>query len=256
MNKLGLSSLFHDFGKIAVHEDILHKDGKFNDEEFEMMKIHPILSLYYAMKNGLDFQIAMTCAHHHETPLGEGYPFSIDGNQISLYSAILNAVDQIDALKAPRIYRNPPEYSLSKVRSIFEENISSQRINPEIGEFILENTFPVLEENGFSQSILDIDNENISSRDFTDEMRKFIGFCIGHNSFYGPRKEISPSLRNMIENPQLTPFKDTSQIYQEIGFALQRSYSKMQTHNMRGLFKRVTPTIFEKYLPDDGIKRI
>jgi PAS domain S-box-containing protein/putative nucleotidyltransferase with HDIG domain len=112
-------ALLHDIGKMAIPDSILNKPGPLNDEEWDVMKKHPV----YArdMLAAIDFlQPAMEIPYcHHEKWNGDGYPRRLKGNIIPLSARIFSVVDVWDALRSDRPYRNawPDE----KVRHYIKE---------------------------------------------------------------------------------------------------------------------------------------
>lgn len=104
-NVLREAALFHDIGKIGITESILNKPGKFSDEEYELMKKHPVIgSEIVSSFDHLQLH-AEIVRHHHERIDGSGYPDGIKGSAISLESRILAVADTFDALTTNRPYR-------------------------------------------------------------------------------------------------------------------------------------------------------
>lgn len=107
VNKIYLSGLLHDVGKIYMPEHLLTKKAHLTDEEYEIIKNHSIYS-YNLIKNiaGLD-DIAEFVKYHHENYDGTGYPCKLRGDQIPLISRILKVADSVDAMLSPRAYKKP-----------------------------------------------------------------------------------------------------------------------------------------------------
>lgn len=107
VNKIYLSGLLHDVGKIYMPEHLLTKKAHLTDDEYEIIKKHSIYS-YNLIKNiaGLD-DIAEFVKYHHENYDGTGYPCRLRGNQIPLISRILKVADSVDAMLSPRAYKKP-----------------------------------------------------------------------------------------------------------------------------------------------------
>lgn len=105
LEKLRISALLHDVGKIAVNDAILNKPGALTDEEFEIMKSHAqkgykIMSQIPAMKDYLPgIQL------HHEMLNGAGYPLGLKGDQIPLQAKIISVADTFDAMTTDRPYQ-------------------------------------------------------------------------------------------------------------------------------------------------------
>jgi HD-GYP domain-containing protein (c-di-GMP phosphodiesterase class II) len=104
LETLRISALLHDVGKIAIDDSILKKPAALTDEEFEIMKTHPvkgykIMSQIPAMK---DFLPGMYM--HHEMINGKGYPQGLTGDQIPLQAKIVSVADTFDAMTIDRPY--------------------------------------------------------------------------------------------------------------------------------------------------------
>ena len=118
------AGLVHDIGKLLIPINILNKKGKLSDEEFALIKKHPLWG-YKALVNSSSLkQIAKYILHHHEKWNGSGYPEGISGNDIPLISQILSISDAWDAMLSKRSYRD----SLSRKEAIkeIEKNKGSQ----------------------------------------------------------------------------------------------------------------------------------
>lgn len=100
-----VAGLLHDFGKLRVLDEILHKQGKLDDTEFSQMKHHPVdtrLALHWCFK---DSPIVDWAANHHERLDGTGYLHRLTGDQLDLLSRILAVGDIFQALAQNRPYR-------------------------------------------------------------------------------------------------------------------------------------------------------
>jgi len=108
VNILQLAALLHDLGKIGVPDAILHKPGPLNDEEWNVMRLHPQIGGQILEQIGGIFRtLAPIVVAHHERWDGKGYPFKLAGEQIPLASRILTVVDSYDAMISRRPYREP-----------------------------------------------------------------------------------------------------------------------------------------------------
>ncbi len=99
------AALLHDIGKIGIPDSILLKPSKLTDEEYEIIKMHPILS--YEMLSGIDALKDSLSAikYHHERLDGTGYPEGLKGEEIPLSARIIAVADTFDAMTSDRIYR-------------------------------------------------------------------------------------------------------------------------------------------------------
>ncbi len=102
---LRAAALLHDIGKLAVPEHIINKPGKLTPEEFEKMKVHPIVGAEILDRVAFPYPVAPIVRSHHERWDGSGYPAGLSGEQIPIGARILAAVDCLDALASDRQYR-------------------------------------------------------------------------------------------------------------------------------------------------------
>ena len=105
LEALRAASLLHDIGKLAVPEHIISKPGKLTPEEFEKMKIHPIVGAEILQRVQFPYPVVPIVRAHHEKWDGSGYPFGLRGEEIPIGARILAAVDCLDALASDRQYR-------------------------------------------------------------------------------------------------------------------------------------------------------
>src|SRR5437016_2303965 len=102
---LRAASVLHDIGKLAVPEHIISKPGKLTLEEFEKMKIHPIIGAEILEQVEFPYPVVPIVHAHHEKWDGSGYPNGLKGEAIPLGARILATVDCLDALASDRQYR-------------------------------------------------------------------------------------------------------------------------------------------------------
>src|SRR6201987_3197739 len=105
MEALQAAALLHDIGKLAVPEHIISKPGKLTPEEFEKMKIHPVVGAEILERVRFPYPVVPIVRAHHEKYDGSGYPFGLKGDEIPIGARILSAVDYLDALASDRQYR-------------------------------------------------------------------------------------------------------------------------------------------------------
>jgi diguanylate cyclase (GGDEF)-like protein/putative nucleotidyltransferase with HDIG domain len=105
MQSLRAAALLHDIGKLAVPEHIISKPGKLTPEEFEKMKIHPVVGAQILEQVQFPYPVVPVVLSHHEKWDGTGYPSGLKGKDIPIGARILSAVDCLDALASDRQYR-------------------------------------------------------------------------------------------------------------------------------------------------------
>jgi len=111
----------HDIGKITVPERILHKPGKLDAQEWEIMKQHAEAGGAMLAQSALPIaQLGKTLAHyHHENWDGSGYPDGLKGEDIPIEARIMALVDVIDALGSKRSYKEP--WSNDRILELIKE---------------------------------------------------------------------------------------------------------------------------------------
>jgi putative nucleotidyltransferase with HDIG domain len=112
-----LAARVHDLGKIAVPDEVLHKQGRLTEAEFALMKKHPetgaeILAKFPQYKRGRELVLA-----HHERMDGCGYPRGLSGSAIPLGARVIAVADAWDAMTSDRPYRTAldPEVALGEL---------------------------------------------------------------------------------------------------------------------------------------------
>jgi len=115
---LRAAALLHDIGKLAVPEQIISKPGKLTPEEFEKMKVHPLVGAEILERVAFPYPVAPIVRSHHERWDGTGYPEGLAAENIPIGARILAAVDCLDALASHRQYRPalPLNEAMAKVK--------------------------------------------------------------------------------------------------------------------------------------------
>src|SRR5215471_21505628 len=105
LNAIRAAAMLHDIGKLAVPEHILSKPGRLTPEEFEKLKIHPVVGAEILNRVQFPYPVVPIVRSHHEKWDGSGYPDGLRGEQIPIGARILSVVDCFDALTSERPYR-------------------------------------------------------------------------------------------------------------------------------------------------------
>jgi len=123
------AALLHDIGKLAIPEHIISKPGRLTPEEFEKMKIHPVVGAEILERVRFPYPVVPIVRAHHEKWDGSGYPFGLRGDEIPIGARILSAVDFLDALASDRQYRRALPMD-QVIRRLQEE--SGKSFDPEV----------------------------------------------------------------------------------------------------------------------------
>jgi putative nucleotidyltransferase with HDIG domain len=106
LNELRVGTILHDIGKIGVPDDILNKPDRLTNEEFEVMKSHPVIGFEICKPLRLPEGVLMIIRNHHEKLDGSGYPDGLKGGELPLSLRIVCVADAFDAMSSRRPYRN------------------------------------------------------------------------------------------------------------------------------------------------------
>jgi putative nucleotidyltransferase with HDIG domain len=123
------TALLHDIGKLGIQEHILNKNGKLNEEEWEIIRKHPVIGEAILKPVVLNDEMLAMVRGHHERYDSKGYPDQLKGENINIFAAIVSVADAYDAMTSARAYRS----ALSKQKAIDElKKNSGTQFNPEV----------------------------------------------------------------------------------------------------------------------------
>ncbi len=115
------AALLHDIGKLGISNTILDKPSSLTDTEFDLIKLHPVMSKEILSRVSVFQDMAVTAAAHHERLDGKGYPDGMSAEDLTRDMRILTVADIFDALTADRPYR--PAMPLEKALSIMDDMV-------------------------------------------------------------------------------------------------------------------------------------
>ncbi len=137
MEILELSAILHDIGKIAIPESILNKPAKLTDEEFDIMKSHPLCGVKIVENIEEMEEIIPGMKYHHERYDGKGYPEGLKGDEIPLLAQIMAVADTYDAITSDRPYRKGPGHEFAEKEII---RCSGTQFSPTVTEAFLKSS--------------------------------------------------------------------------------------------------------------------
>jgi len=120
LEKLRISALLHDVGKIGVDDRVLKKPGALTPEEFELMKKHPSKGANIMRPVAQLAEMLPGIELHHEHVDGRGYPYGLAGDQIPLMARIIAVADTLDAMTTNRPYQSAMEldFATTQIRRL------------------------------------------------------------------------------------------------------------------------------------------
>jgi HD-GYP domain-containing protein (c-di-GMP phosphodiesterase class II) len=129
LDRLRISALLHDVGKIGVDDRVLKKPGKLTDEEFDLMKQHPVKGANIMRPVAQLKDMLPGIELHHERMDGGGYPYGLQGDSIPMMARIIAVADTFDAITTNRPYQSAMDvdFALERIRSLavtkFDPNV-------------------------------------------------------------------------------------------------------------------------------------
>jgi putative two-component system response regulator len=159
--QLSLAAKLHDIGKVGVPDVILNKPGALTEEEFDVVKQHPVIGERILAPIIRSQYILATIRSHHERIDGRGYPDGLSGDDIPMLARILSVADCFDALTSARAYR--PALAVDHAVRLLEDGAGKQ-FQAEFVRAFLNQALPAIRQddhgirfsgNGFVPSLTD-----------------------------------------------------------------------------------------------------
>jgi len=128
---LALGARLHDIGKIGIPDHVLRKPSRFEQDEWETMRQHPLIGerIVLAIDDECAPLLAAVVRHHHESFDGSGYPDRLHGTDIPLYARIVALADHYDAMAVSRPYHpGRPHHEIMDILS----NQEAEKFDPDL----------------------------------------------------------------------------------------------------------------------------
>ncbi len=160
------AGLLHDVGKIRIPVEIINKAGKLTDEEYNIIKIHPVTGYHILRGISGNGQIAIAAKYHHERYDGKGYPNGLVGDKIPEIARIMSVADSYDAMTSNRSYRKALPQDV--VRGEIEKGKGAQ-FDPEIADIMLQMidedvNYEMQQADSLHRKILTVDDEAMNNK--------------------------------------------------------------------------------------------
>lgn len=167
------AGLLHDVGKIRIPAEIINKPGKLTDEEYNIIKIHPVTGYHILRGISEDNLIAVAAKYHHERYDGKGYPNGLAGEKIPEVARILGVADAYDAMASNRSYRDALPQEV--VRGEIAKGMGTQ-FDPQIAEIMLQmmdedKEYTMKQTDSMQRRILTVDDEMMNNKIISHIMR-------------------------------------------------------------------------------------
>ncbi len=150
------AGLVHDIGKLLIPLDIINKNGKLTDKEYELIKKHPVWGSKALSSSETLKPIAKYLLYHHERWDGRGYPEGLKEEEIPVISQILGVADAWDAMLSKRAYRN--SLSFEKAVAEIKSNRGSQ-FSPQVADTFIK----IIEDEKIEHLEADVLNNEINN---------------------------------------------------------------------------------------------
>jgi HD-GYP domain-containing protein (c-di-GMP phosphodiesterase class II) len=132
-------AILHDLGKVGIPDGILKKEGRYDEEDYDVMRQHSVIGENILKPLQAMSQLSLLVRHHHESFDGSGYPDGLKGEAIPLTSRILTIADIYDALTTDRPYRK----ALSKPEAVtILKKYEGSKLDPQLTEIFIQGLQP------------------------------------------------------------------------------------------------------------------
>lgn len=160
------AGLLHDVGKIRVPVEIINKPGRLTDDEYNIIKLHPVTGYHILHGIAGNSDIAISAKYHHERYDGKGYPNGLEGENIPETARILGIADSYDAMTSNRSYRNALPQDV--VRAEIEKGKGTQ-FDPAIADIMIQMidedvTYRMKQADSMNRKILVVDDEPMNHK--------------------------------------------------------------------------------------------
>jgi putative nucleotidyltransferase with HDIG domain len=153
LRQLRIGALLHDLGKIGIISNVLNKEQRLTESEYDIIKQHPIIGAKIIDPIGLPDTISKIIVQHHEWANGEGYPYGITLPDIHPLARIVSVADSFDAMTSQRSYRPSREFA-SAAEEVYA-NLNRQ-FDPVVGKVFYENQRQILSVINDHQALKDL----------------------------------------------------------------------------------------------------
>ncbi|MDA8079775.1 MAG: HD-GYP domain-containing protein [Nitrospiraceae bacterium] len=139
LTELGVVAMFHDIGKMEIPNEVLNKPTNFTDDEWGIIRRHPVWGLKAILKlkklDELTIKSAIVAFEHHLNYDLSGYPKIVKAIEMDFFSRIVSLADQYDAMTSSRVYSRVP-MAPDKALSIMMERSGTQ-LDPLLFKFFI-----------------------------------------------------------------------------------------------------------------------
>lgn len=139
VDTISLSALLHDVGKSFIPTDILNKPGSLSDDDWVVVKQHPVIGYQMLREIPRLEEVARIVRHHHERYDGDGYPAGLAAEEIPLGARILSVADAFEAMRSQRPYS--PTLTLDHAGAELRWH-AGQQFDPGVVDVFLAQVFP------------------------------------------------------------------------------------------------------------------